>query len=168
MAGAMAVATVDHGSWRDGMWHMAYDEAWRAESDDQWLAEHSSTMFARLRQRFKTLGAIGGAVSEAETGPFAGAPRNPRLRVGDDKAYSTIREAEHSVAYIATSTSLEECPNCGQQLRQDGFEYVGEDGDRIAVGGVRSCVRCEAESWTSRSRMPRTQRSRDRARKHVL
>ncbi|GIE95317.1 hypothetical protein Ari01nite_27820 [Paractinoplanes rishiriensis] len=39
------------------------------------------------------LRALGGAFSHADLGPFAGAPRNPDLRIGDEKSYSTIHYA---------------------------------------------------------------------------
>ncbi|MBM2622408.1 hypothetical protein JIG36_43590 [Actinoplanes sp. LDG1-06] len=48
-------------------------------------------MFMRwLRRRFRALGGVADAVSHADTGPYAGAPRNPELRVGDEKSYSTV------------------------------------------------------------------------------
>ncbi|MBL7261920.1 hypothetical protein [Paractinoplanes lichenicola] len=60
-----------------------------------------------LRRRFRLLGGVAGAVSYADTGPYAGAPRNPELRVGDEKGYSTIEyvaeEAVVSGAWIEES-----------------------------------------------------------------
>ncbi len=63
---------------------------WRIEADDEWLASHSSDTFQRLRRRARLLGRVSDAVSNAELGPFSGAPRNPQLKVGG-RAYSVVR-----------------------------------------------------------------------------
>jgi hypothetical protein len=54
-------------------------------------SERGSTFMSRLRRRFRFLGGVADAVSHAEMGPYAGAPRNPELRVGDEKTYSTVQ-----------------------------------------------------------------------------
>ncbi len=69
-----------------------------------------------LRRRFRVLGGVAGAVSHADTGPFAGAPRNPRLRVDDRKAYSTVNYTTNQVAYTTTSTNPDECARCGRPV----------------------------------------------------
>ncbi|MEU7908773.1 hypothetical protein [Actinoplanes sp. NPDC049118] len=63
--------------------------------------ERRSTFMSRLRRRFRFLGGVADAVSHAEMGPYAGAPRNPELRVGDEKSYSTVRYTTHQVAVSA-------------------------------------------------------------------
>ncbi|MCO8277002.1 hypothetical protein M1L60_41135 [Actinoplanes sp. TRM 88003] len=57
----------------------------------------------RLRRRFRVLGGAASAVSYADTGPYAGAPRNPGLRIGDEKSYSTIVHTETRDAWLPPS-----------------------------------------------------------------
>jgi hypothetical protein len=57
----------------------------------------------RLRRRLRFLGGIANAVSHGDAGPYAGAPRDPDLRVGDEKSWSTVRYTSHrGVAYEQT------------------------------------------------------------------
>lgn len=76
----------------------------RTEADDEWLAGHRSGFMQWLRRRFKRLGGVAGAVSYADTGPYAGAPRNPELRVGDEKTYSTVIHMATRDAWLPPST----------------------------------------------------------------
>jgi hypothetical protein len=48
------------------------------------------TFLSWLRTHLKPLSALAGAVSHADLGPYAGAPRNPDLRIGDEKSYSVV------------------------------------------------------------------------------
>src|SRR3954452_20820394 len=57
------------------------DDSWRVEADDEWLAGHRSQTMGRFHRRFSRILTVGDAVSQAELGPFAGAPRSPQLRV---------------------------------------------------------------------------------------
>ncbi|WP_127504393.1 hypothetical protein [Actinoplanes solisilvae] len=76
----------------------------RTEADDEWLSGHQSGFIQWLRRRFKRLGGVAGAVSYADTGPYAGAPRNPELRVGDEKTYSTVIHVVTRDAWLPPST----------------------------------------------------------------
>lgn len=141
---------------------------WRIEADDEWLATHRSTAFIRLRRRARLLGLVGEAVSHAETGPFGGAPRNPRLKIGD-KAYAVVRYARHNMAYTAVSVEPGRCRRCGQELIEvHRILYARGQAVRTPVGQVRTCRSCQAESWMFYSRMPTVRRFRDTARKTVL
>jgi hypothetical protein len=145
------------------------DKAWRAEADDEWLAERRSSFMGWLRRRFSILGGVAGAVSHADTGPYAGAPRNPQLRVGDEKTYSTVRYTTNQVAYATISANPDECPRCGQPLiEKHELEYTQSDNTRVPVGAVRTCRDCQADSWLLQSRMPTIARARDAARKNVV
>lgn len=123
----------------------------------------------RLRERFRILGGISGAVSHADTGPYAGAPRDPDLRIDGEKSYSTVRYTTERVAYTTTRTSAGACPRCGRPMVETHeIEHVEGAGARVALGAVRVCRGCEADSWLHRSRMPRASRARDAARKYVV
>lgn len=145
-------------------------EEWRTEADDEWLAGRRSGLMRRLRRRFGALGGIGAAVSNAETGPFAGAPRNPRLKVDDgNKAYGVVRYTTQHIAYTATSVNPDECRRCGSPLvERHEIECVRGEEVHVPVGTVRVCRSCQAESWLLRSRMPAVSRARRVARKYVL
>ncbi|AGZ41825.1 hypothetical protein [Actinoplanes friuliensis] len=70
----------------------------------------SSTFMRRLRHRFRFLGGgMGSAVSHADMGPYAGAPRDPELRIGDEKSYSTIMPT-HQVTVVATADDRWQSP----------------------------------------------------------
>jgi hypothetical protein len=143
-------------------------EGWRTEADDEWLATRRSTSFARMRKRLQRLGLLGEAVSEAELGPFGGAPRRPALKIGG-KAYAVVRYAEHRIAYTTVRVDLLRCRRCGHRLVESHrILFVGGDGGRQQVGTVRACRRCEADSWLFTSRMPGTVRARTWGRKVVL
>ncbi|MET7421557.1 hypothetical protein [Dactylosporangium sp. NPDC005555] len=130
--------------------------------------ERRSDLMAWLRRRFRIFGGVAGAVSHADTGPYAGAPRNPTLRVGDEKAYSTVRYTTQHIAYTTVGTDEGDCRRCGQPLADlHRLEYVrGDTG--VPVGAVRACRHCHTDSWLLRSRMPAVSRARDTARKHVV
>lgn len=144
-------------------------DEWRAEADDEWLAEHRSELMSRIRRRMPGLGVVSGAIANAETGPYAGAPRNPRLRVDDGKGYAVVRYSADRIAYTTTSTSVETCRRCGRPLaEQHEIEYVPAGGDAVPLGAVHTCRGCQADSWLLRSRMPTVNRARDTARRHVV
>jgi hypothetical protein len=143
-------------------------DEWRIEADDAWLAAHSSDTFDRLRRRLRRLGRLADAVSHAELGPLAGAPRNPRLKVGG-RAYALIRYAEHRISHTTITIHLDRCRRCGHRLvERHMMTCVGEDGVRVVVGTVRTCRSCQADSWMFYSRMPSVIRARRVARKVVL
>jgi hypothetical protein len=144
------------------------DQGWRVEADDEWLATHSSDNFARLRDRLSRLGVFGDAWSGAELGPFAGAPRNPQLKIAT-KTYAAIRYAEHLLAYTTIRVDLQRCRRCERRFVEvHRVTCVGEDGVWVSVGAVRVCRTCQANSWMFYSRMPSVVRARIRARKVVL
>jgi hypothetical protein len=140
---------------------------WRIEADDEWLASHSSDTFQRLRRRARLLGRVSDAVSNAELGPFSGAPRNPQLKVGG-RAYSVVRYVEHRYAYTVIQVDVVRCHKCGRDLAEEHrIRYVG-NGERRSIAAVRLCRSCEAGAWLFYSRMPTTARARRIARKIVL
>ena len=158
----------------DGPGHdPARDEPWRTEADAEWLARHSSDGFARWRRRLARFGLVGDAFSNAELGPFRGAPRNPELR-RTGKSYAVIRYTEYQISYTTVHVELAWCRRCGGRLEihrvvrrgklHGGGEILGE---RI-VGEVRACRRCDAGSWIFQSHMPATNRARARSRYVVL
>lgn len=142
---------------------------WRVEADDAWLAEHSSSALARLRRRFKLFGGLANAISNAETGPFGGAPRNPRLKVGG-RAYALLREAGQEFAHTVVRVGEPaRCPRCDRPLAElHHIVDADEDGETRPVGAMIGCRGCAGDSWLFRSRMPRTAHARDNARKIVL
>jgi hypothetical protein len=141
---------------------------WRVEADDEWVAAHSSANFAKLRMRLKRFGLLANAMSNAELGPFGGAPRNPRLKVGG-RTYAVVRYAQHRLSYTTVSVELERCPRCGRRLVEaHRAARVRADGGRLSVGTVRKCRRCDADSWLFFCRLPATTRARIKARKVVL
>jgi ribosomal protein L37E len=145
-------------------------EQWRTEADDEWLARHRSNRFAQIRRLLGgTGGLLAGAVSEAELGPFRGAPRKPKLKT-DEAEYSVIRPVAHGIAHmtIATVMDPQHCRRCGQTVEVHGMTRVGPDGERVDVGSVQECRRCGADSWQLRSHMPAVERFRRQARKTVL
>jgi hypothetical protein len=144
-------------------------EQWRTEADDAWLASHRSTILTQFRRRFRRLGGgIGAAVSNAEMGPYAGAPRNPTLRIGG-KAYAVVRYARHRIAYTAVQVEMHVCEYCGRPFAEtDRVQAVRESGGRVVVGAVRMCRSCQSDSWMFRSHMPSVGRARQRSRKIVL
>ena len=146
---------------------MARDD-WRIEADDEWLAAHASDTFERMRRRFRGLGRVSDAVSLAELGPFGGAPRNPRLKLGG-KAYSVVRYVEHRIAYTTVYVDMQHCRRCGWRLAEvHRIARISENGKREIIGAVRACRKCQADSWMFYSRMPTTERARVTARKVVL
>jgi hypothetical protein len=110
----------------------------------------------RLRDRFGFLRGVAGAVSYAETGPYAGAPRDPNLRVDDEKTYSTVRYTTERVAYTTTYASADACSRCGRTMVESHeIEHVEGAGTRMPIGAVRACRHCDAGSWMFRSRSAR-------------
>ncbi|GAA5192838.1 hypothetical protein GCM10023322_53290 [Rugosimonospora acidiphila] len=144
-------------------------EEWRIEADDEWLAAHSSDSFARLRHRFRGIGGMGEAVSNAELGPFGGAPRKPETRI-HRKTYAVVRYAERRVAYTTIHVDVRPCPRCRRRLALvlQRIVFVRERGGRLMVGTVRMCRYCQADSWMFRSHMPSAARARRRGYKVVL
>jgi hypothetical protein len=146
------------------------DRQWRTEADDEWMAERRSTLMAWFRRRFRMFGGFAGAVSHADLGPYAGAPRNPRLSIDDnDKSYATVRYTTNQIAYTRTNTSTDECAVCGESGAETHEVTCmrGEDAD-TRIGAVRACGNCGAESWLRRSRMPRVAQAHERARRNVV
>jgi hypothetical protein len=112
---------------------------------------------------------IAGAVSHAETGPYAGAPRNPNLRVGEEDTYSTVRYSTDRYAYTSTNTHPDECSRCGSPLVEShDIEQVQGDDSRVPVGSVKTCRSCQSDSWMLYSRMPAVDRARKAARKTIV
>ncbi|MBO0867995.1 MAG: hypothetical protein J2P15_05475 [Micromonosporaceae bacterium] len=143
-------------------------DGWRIEADDEWLASHSSDTFARIRRRMRRVGLLGDAISNAELGPFGGAPRKPELSIGH-KAYAVVRYVHHRFAYTVIQVDLERCRRCGRRLLEvHRMLTVREDGRSRPVGVVRVCRSCGADSWMFFSRMPHTVRARRRGRNVVL
>ncbi|HKT03864.1 MAG TPA: hypothetical protein VJT31_30405 [Rugosimonospora sp.] len=143
-------------------------ERWRFEADDEWLAAHSSDSFGRLRRRLRPFGRFADAVSLAELGPFGGAPRNPKLKVGG-RAYALVRYAEHYVSHTRIQVVPDRCRRCGHRLAERHVvTRVRETGRRVVVGSVRTCRRCQAGSWMFFSHMPTVARARRVASKVVL
>lgn len=141
---------------------MAEDE-WRNEADEQWLAEHRSKFFKRRRS------ALGQAVSQAEIGPFGGAPRNPDLTKGF-KAYSTIRNAYKQASYTEIRVTTSYCRTCGTRSLQLHrlSAYVGESDRQATFGQLEMCSKCDEGSWLFTVHGPRTEAARARARKTVI
>jgi ribosomal protein L37E len=145
-------------------------EPWRTEADDEWLARHRSNRFARIRRMFGGGAAeLAGAVSEAELGPFRGAPRKPKLKT-EEAEYSVIRPVERGIAHMAIAATVDpqHCRRCGQAVQVHGMTRVGPDGERANVGSIQECGHCGADSWQLRSHMPAVERFRRQARKTVL
>lgn len=138
-------------------------------SDDEWGAERRSGFMGRLRRRFRILGGVAGAVSFADTGPYAGAPRNPNLRVDDERTYSTVRYTTNHIAHIATSTTTHVCPKCGSPVAET-HEIQHRQGDdiRLRMGATSACRSCEPNSWLLRSQMNAVSRSRVAGRKNAV
>lgn len=112
---------------------------------------------------------VANAVSRAEIGPFAGAPREPNLRIGDEDTYSTVRYSTDRYAYTSTSTHPDECARCGSPLVESHeIEQVQGDDSRLAVGSVKTCRSCQADSWMLHSRMPAAARARKASRKTIV
>jgi hypothetical protein len=143
---------------------------WRVEADEEWLAEHRSDTFDRVRRLLRRagVGGFGEAVSLAELGPFAGAPRNPQLKP-ESKGYSTIRPADHRYAHTVLALETEPCRACGREpATSQRVTCVREDGARVVVGTVRLCPDCQGDSWRFVSHMPAAARARERSRRIVL
>lgn len=140
---------------------------WRIEADPEWLATHSSDTFQRLRRRTRLLGGLGDATSNAELGPFGGAPRRPQLKIGS-KEYSVVRYADHHLSYTVIQVDPVVCRRCGASMAERHLIARMTDGVRTPVGSVRMCRNCQAESWMFRSHMPATRRARRWGRKVVL
>ncbi len=140
---------------------------WRIEADPAWLAAHSSDTFQRLRRRTRLLGGLGDAMSNAELGPFGGAPRKPQLKIGT-KEYSVVRYADHHLSYTVIQVDPVVCRRCGAAMAERHLIARMTDGVRSPVGSVRMCRNCQAESWMFRSHMPATRRARQWGRKVVL
>ncbi|OLB64809.1 MAG: hypothetical protein AUI10_09505 [Actinobacteria bacterium 13_2_20CM_2_72_6] len=141
---------------------------WRREADDEWLDAHRSANFERLRRRLRLLGGMAEAMSNAELGPLGGAPRRPRLKIGG-RTYAVVRYTTHHIAYTTIQVDPGLCRRCGQQLVEvHRIVYARGADARLTVGTVRTCRRCQADSWMFLSRMPSVNRARRVARKIVL
>ena len=144
------------------------ERGWRVEADDEWFATHSSDTFAQLRRRMRGFGRTGDAISQADLGPLAGAPRNPRLKIGG-KDYSFVRYVERHMAYTVMVIDLERCRVCDRKMLEvHRLRRVREDGSYRTIGSVRMCRSCQSTSWLFHSRMPTVRRARARTRKVVL
>jgi hypothetical protein len=121
-----------------------------------------------LRSRLGVFGGIAGAVSHADLGPYAGAPRNPSLRI-DEERYSTVRYTTHHIAHVATAMSSELCPDCGQPVAETHeIQQMQGDDVQLRVGAVRACRACEPDSWLLRSQTVAALRAREAGRKNVV
>ncbi|MET7403713.1 zf-TFIIB domain-containing protein [Dactylosporangium sp. NPDC005572] len=120
-----------------------------------------------FRRRLRFLGGVASAVSHADTGPFAGAPRNPGLRIDDEQSWSTIRYTTDTVAYTTIATTAERCPACGAPLVET-HEVERHGAGGAALGTVRTCPDCGTGGWLRESRMPRTAQARERSRRNVV
>lgn len=146
----------------------ASGEAWRTEADDEWLARHQSQAMRRMRRRFSRIMVAGDAVSNAELGPFTGAPRNPDLRVAPAR-YSVVRHVVAVYAYTSIKVFLEYCAACGRPMQEAHHAMnVHSDGVRVSLGAVRRCRSCAPDSWLFQSHMPSVLRARLKAAKTVL
>jgi hypothetical protein len=135
---------------------------WRYEADEEWLAGRRSTFFKRRRSR------LARAFSDAELGPFRGAPRNPTLKL-TDKGYAHIRYAPRTYSYTAIQVDLLFCYRCGHRLLEEHrLVLCREGGGDRTIGLVRMCRRCEKEAWLFVSHMPAAQSGRHRDAKAVL
>ena len=141
---------------------------WRREADDEWLDAHRSANFERPRRRLRLLGGMAEAMSNAELGPLGGTPRRPRLKIGG-RTYAVVRYTTHHIAYTTIQVDPGLCRRCGQQLVEvHRIVYARGADARLTVGTVRTCRRCQADSWMFLSRMPSVNRARRVARKIVL
>jgi hypothetical protein len=146
----------------------AQGDSWRVEADDEWLAGHRSQTMTRFRRRFSRVLTVGNAVSNAELGPFAGAPRNPPLRVATSR-YSVIRHVVALYAHTSIGVMLEYCRVCGRPAQEAHHAImVRSDGARVYLGAVRKCRSCAGDSWLFHSRMPSVVKARREAAKIVL
>jgi hypothetical protein len=137
-------------------------ESWRTEADEDWLSSRRSTFFARRRSRWAN------AISQAELGPFGGAPRRPQLKL-TDKGYSVVRYAVREFSYTTIQIDLLLCRTCGYRLVEAHRLLIRTaDGFEIEVGTVRMCRRCQKESWLFTSHMPGALAGRRRDAKVVL
>lgn len=136
---------------------------WKREANEQWLAEHRSRTFKHRRS------ALGQAISQAEIGPFGGAPRNPDLTKGF-KAYSIIRNAYRQVSYTEIRVTTSYCRICGTRSLELHrlFAYSGESDRQVTFGHVKMCRKCNEGSWLFTAHGARTEAARARARKTVL
>lgn len=122
----------------------------------------------RFRRRFGRVRTLGDAVSNAELGPFGGAPRNPQLRIGTSR-YSVIRHVVAVYAHTAIRVVLEDCAGCGRPMQEAHHAMnVRSDGQRVHLGVVRKCRSCAGDSWLFLSRMPSVVKARREAAKVVL
>jgi hypothetical protein len=137
------------------------------EAPDEWRAERRSGFMSWLRRRFRIFGGVAGAVSYADTGPWAGAPRNPNLRVDDERTYSAVRYTTNHIAHIVTSTSSHVCPKCGLPMAE-AHEIQHRQGDdvRLRMGAATACRACEPNSWLLQTQMTAASRSRSASRKY--
>jgi len=141
--------------------------SWRVEADDEWLAAHSSETFQRLRRRTSLLSRLGEAMSNAELGPFGGAPRRPQLKIGG-RAYSVVRYVQHVYAYTVIQVDPVRCDRCGCEVaEQHQIKYVGRN-EEMPIAAVRMCRSCQADAWLFHSRMPAARKAREIGRKVVL
>jgi hypothetical protein len=146
----------------------AQDDSWRVEADDEWLDRHRSETMAGFRRRFSRIMTAGDAVSNAELGPFSGAPRNPQLRVVNSR-YSVVRHVVAVYAYTSIQVMLEFCRDCGRPTQEAHHAMtIRSDGVRLSLGAVRRCRSCAGDSWLFRSHMPSTVKARRLAAKTVL
>lgn len=145
--------------------------SWRAEADDEFLASHRSGVMRWLRRHLPGASSVGEAMSWADTGPYAGAPRDPRLAPDEGvKNYSAVRYTTNEIAHTATETTdHDRCRRCGEPLAETSeLRYVRDGGTAEDVGTIRTCRSCQADSWRFGSRMPGARRARARARRNVL
>jgi hypothetical protein len=121
----------------------------------------------RFRRRFSRI-RVADAISNAELGPFGGAPRNPQLRV-ETSRYSVVRHVVAVYAFTSIQVMLEYCRTCGRPMQEAHHAMnIRGDGVRLPVGVVRRCRSCAGDSWLFRSHMPSVAKARLLAAKTVL
>lgn len=140
---------------------------WRTEGDDAWLADHRSETFIRLRRRLP--GQVGRAFADSVLGGTLFSPRrNPQLKL-DSRYTEQIRYAERQYSYTAVHVTMHRCRACGgRRLIRHRISLVATDGRRTLVGELAGCLRCNADGWMFRSRMPSVVAFRSRNYKVVL
>jgi hypothetical protein len=136
-------------------------ETWRYEADEDWLAGRRSAFFRRRRAR------LGRALADAELGPFAGAPRDPRLKL-ESKGYTHIRYALREYSYTTIQIDLLECRVCGGRAGAAPDGAAPRRRLHADARSLRRCRRCDRESWLFTSHMPAAAAGRGRDRKVVL
>jgi hypothetical protein len=132
--------------------------------------DHRSDIFARLIRRYGggMAGVVGDAASNAGLSFLGGAPRNPNLRPGAGREYSTVRYAEQEYAYTVVTIDSRYCAGCGRYTLERhtlGLRAPGQQDEK--VGHVEVCATCNREHWMFRSQMPSNRARREMLARYV-